>query len=257
MTVGMMKCWICGDSAPLTGEHRTKRSDLKAVFGEPSQKQPLFLHDVNRKNRRVGSLNAAILKTSAGLCGHCNNARTQPHDQAWQALSAALRVRLPTIGVGGSLRATTVFRYDTARQMFNVHLYFLKLFGGQIVDQGIAMDVAQFGRSIVDDRAHPNIYLKFGHGAGLSGAPMTGISHMRVAIDPSNDSIACAVWFYCVAPFAVQVMFAVDGEPWPGLKGSWHPRHGTGKLLIADFRSLPLSPLSANRGDPGPWPVRD
>jgi hypothetical protein len=257
MTVGVKKCWICGDPAHLTGEHRTKRSDLKAVFGKPNQQQPLFLHDVNRRNRRVGSLDAAILKTNAGLCNHCNSARTQPHDKAWQALSEALRARLPTVEGSGSFRATTVFRYDTTRQMLNVHLFFLKLFGGQIVEQGIPINASQFGRSIVDGRAHPNVYLRFGHGAFSSGVPMTGISHMRVANNPSDGSTACAVWFYCVAPFAVLVMFAVDGEPWPGLKGSWHPRHGTNKLSIADFRSLPLSPRLVNRGDPGPWPVGD
>jgi hypothetical protein len=248
MTVGTVKCWICGEPGPLTGEHRTKRSDLKAVFGTPTQQQPLFWHDVNRKNRWVGSLDAAILKAAPGLCGHCNSARTQPHDRAWEALSAALRARLPTIGVGGALRATTVFHYDTAREMLNVHLHFLKSFGVQVVDQNIAIDVGQFGRSIVDGRAHPNVYLKFGHG------PMTGTSHMRVQTDPSNGSIVSADWFYCVAPFAVRIMFA-SGEPWPGLKGSWHPRHGTSKLSIADFRSLPLSPRLANHGDPGPWPV--
>jgi hypothetical protein len=239
----------------MTREHRTKRSDLKAVFGEPTQLRPLFLQDADRKNLRIGSLNADILKTNAGLCGPCNNARTQPHDRSWQALSAALRARLPSIGAGGSLRGTTIFRYDTARHMLNVHLYFLKLFGCQLVDQGVEFDIARFGRSIVDGTAHPNVYLRFGLGARTGGAPMTGISHMRVAIDPSDDSVACAAWFYCVAPFAVLVMFAIDGEPWPGLKDSWHPRHGTTKLSIADFSSLPLSPRLVHRGDPGPWPV--
>ena len=55
MTVPVLNCWICG--APATsGEHKTKRSDLQAVFGRPTQAAPLFVHDHKPKNRRVGSL---------------------------------------------------------------------------------------------------------------------------------------------------------------------------------------------------------
>src|ERR1700722_5012471 len=55
------KCWICGEAAT-SGEHKTKRSDLRSVFGIPTQSSPLYLHDAERRNRRVGSLDATVLK---------------------------------------------------------------------------------------------------------------------------------------------------------------------------------------------------
>lgn len=36
MTIPLPKCWICGEDAT-TGEHKTKKSDLKSVFGVPTQ----------------------------------------------------------------------------------------------------------------------------------------------------------------------------------------------------------------------------
>lgn len=254
MSIKHGRCWICGEDAQLTGEHRTKRSDLKGVFGVPSQQQPLFFSDVNRKNRHVGSLDAHILKTTSGPCGKCNSNRTQPHDRAWETLSAALRARLSAIEPGGSLRATSVFPDDTSQQMLNVHLYVLKLFGGHIVDHYIDVDIHPFADAIMRGRAHPDVYLTFGHGALFAGSPMTGISNMRTASDGRDGGVACATWFHCVAPFAVRVMFARPGEPWPGLKGAWHPKLGTNKLRIADFREQPLNPLVVRHGDPGPFP---
>ncbi len=57
MTIPLPKCWICGEDAT-TGEHKTKKSDLKSVFGVPTQTQPLYYHDANRRNQLIRSLDA-------------------------------------------------------------------------------------------------------------------------------------------------------------------------------------------------------
>lgn len=35
-------CWICKANKADSGEHKTKRSDLLAVLGTPSQEKPFF-----------------------------------------------------------------------------------------------------------------------------------------------------------------------------------------------------------------------
>jgi hypothetical protein len=55
-------CWICKTHTADSGEHKTKRSDLLAVLGKPSQREPLFYHDLHKRNQSVGSLDAKILK---------------------------------------------------------------------------------------------------------------------------------------------------------------------------------------------------
>ncbi len=51
-------CWICKKNKADSGEHKTKRSDLLAVRGKPSQQEPLFYHDLHKRNQPAGSLGA-------------------------------------------------------------------------------------------------------------------------------------------------------------------------------------------------------
>jgi hypothetical protein len=120
-------CWICNRNEANSGEHKTKRSDLAAVLGSPTQDQPFYFHDLERHNKPVKSLDAKILKAPIRICNACNSARTQSHDRAWEETSGRLRSR-PLV-IGRRVRANRIFRHDTRRQMINVHLFFLKLFG--------------------------------------------------------------------------------------------------------------------------------
>lgn len=61
-------CWICALNKANSGEHKTKRSDLAAVLGEPTQHQPFYFHNLERHNKPVGSLNAKILKAPIRIC---------------------------------------------------------------------------------------------------------------------------------------------------------------------------------------------
>ena len=235
MSETLPECWICGDPAT-TGEHKTKRSDLRSVFGIPTQSNPLYVHDAEKRNRRVGSLDAKVLKSPGRICPHCNNARTQPHDRAWEKLSAALRTRTPAIAPGSIVRTNQILRCDTAREMLNVHLYFVKLFGCHIAGNGIPLDITGFADAIMNEKAHPCVYLKFGCGRMFAGKPMTGMSDMWLTPAPPGGTSTFATWFYDVETVGINVMFAVAGEKRQGLVGAWHPRQGTTRLTMADYR---------------------
>jgi hypothetical protein len=120
-------CWICKQDKADSGEHKTKRSDLKAVLGPPTQEEPFFYHDLHKANRPVGSLDAKILKSPVRICAYCNNTRTQPHD-----MSDRLRSR--RLAVGRWVRCNNIFGYCTKREMLNVHLFLLKLFGCMLAE---------------------------------------------------------------------------------------------------------------------------
>jgi hypothetical protein len=232
----VVKCWICGKDGT-TGEHKTKRADLRAVFGEVTQDNPLYYHDEKRTNKPIGSLDAKILKSSSRICPNCNTTRTQPHDRAWDTLRDALRHRRPPLEPGVIVRGNRVFTYDTRRQMLNVHLFFLKQFGCMIMEgEGkVPIDIAGFSAAIMNGRAHPNVYLKFG-----VGPPSVGRAHpyMERTDDWSRQFLS---WFYYLDTLWVAIMFATDGEQRLGLANAWHPKDGTNKLIIADF-NLPDEP---------------
>src|SRR5882757_8036669 len=127
-------CWICNRNEANSGEHKTKRSDLLAVLGKPTQEAPFYYHDLHKANRPVGSLDAKILKSPVRICADCNTARTQPHDRAWEHMSDWRGTRQQPVKVGGFVRGNRIFPHNTRIQMKNVHLFFLKLFGCMICE---------------------------------------------------------------------------------------------------------------------------
>ena len=211
-------CWICGSDAD-SAEHKTKRSDLKAVFGRPTQAQPLFFHDQTRKNRRVGSLDAKLLKSPGRICHFCNSTRTQPHDRAWEALSKFLHDH-PEITPGSMLRGNRVFPYNTRQQMLDVHLFFAKLFGCLILEGDLRIDAGGFSSAIILGRAHPHFHLKFGR-PSTEERITAGRSDVWAWPTTINAPATFATWFYCLPHVWVNVMFAAPGEKREGRLHRW------------------------------------
>ena len=164
-------CWICKTNKADSGEHKTKRSELLAVLGNPSQDEPFYYHDQAKRNRAVGSLDAKILKSPVRICSHCNNARTQPHDFAWEAMLDRLRLR--RLSVGQWVRCNRIFACSTKREMINVHLFFLKLTGCMIAEakangHDVPIPLDPFSDAIMSGRPHAEVHLQFGrHDYGI------------------------------------------------------------------------------------------
>jgi hypothetical protein len=227
-----MKCWICGNEEATTREHRSKASDLRSVFGDPTQAATLYLHTAQRRNRKVGSLKADALKFTHRICLTCNSATTQPHDYAWAEFSSALRSHYPALTPGATLRFSQVFSYDTRRRMLNVHLYFVKLFGCQIVEGKMGIDTSSFSQAILGGTPHANLYLAFGRMADLP-VPVVGGSNVEVAV--LDGKTAFASWIYQVGHLFVDVVYATEGEHREGLVNAWHPRLGTKRFTVKGY----------------------
>ena len=223
------KCWICRVNEAKAGEHMIKHSDLQAIFGK-AQNQQLYFHDLERPNRKVQSLRSKMLHSPVLICADCNSTRTQPHDHAWEQVSNWLRNRQPPIRVGDFVRGNRIFRYDTKRRMRDVHLYFLKQLGCLVLESkdGIPIDVSPIADLIMNDRAHPEVYLQFGKGDGTVGRLVKCLQL------ESGHVLVCL--FYRVGILTVNVVFAQSGANWEALSSTWHPRRGSNMFIIADFR---------------------
>jgi hypothetical protein len=202
-------CWICKKNRADSGEHKTKRSDLLAVLGKPSQDEPFFYHDLHKRNRPVGSLGAKILKSPVRICSQCNNARTQPQDFAWETMSDRLRSRRLTIGQW--VRCNRIFAYSTRQQMINVHLFFLKLTGCMIAEakangHDVPIPLDPFSDAIVCGRPHAEVHLQFGrHDGGI------GRSDLHVWKTEPGGSVLSG-WLYQLDKVAVSVIYAQAGR---------------------------------------------
>ena len=154
-------CWICRQEPGTTGEHRNKRSDIVDQLGS---KGPLYLHTDKRRNLKIQSSNSQYLKFQPSICNSCNSARTQPHDLAWQGLSTALRTATPALKTGDIIDGANVFPNETTAQLLNVHLFFVKWLGYQIVESGCLTDppIETFSDALMNQQPYANLWLAFG-----------------------------------------------------------------------------------------------
>jgi hypothetical protein len=226
-----MNCWICGSDAK-TGEHIVKRSDLALLFPNVTQSAPVFVQHQEAKNLKVGSLRSSKLTHRAKICAKCNNSLTQPHDKSWERFLCAMHTHTPKLEPGAAFRAQRAFSTHSHYRLLQVHLFFLKAFGCMIQSGDVAIPLEPFANSILQERAHPHVYLKFGCGIDENVA---GVSDMWT-LSLESGEIVYATWIYQVGRIWVTLMFAKDGEEREGLVGAWHPRQGTGKLTMADYR---------------------
>jgi hypothetical protein len=145
-------------------------------------------------------------------------------------MSRWLRDRQQPIRVGGVVRGNRIFPYDTKRWMRNVHLYFLKQLGGMILEgKGVVpIDVTPIADSIMNSRMHHEVYLQFGIGDGTVGRLVKCLQL------ETGHVLACL--FYRVGFLTVNVVFAQSGGKWEALSTAWHPRRGSNRFIVADFR---------------------
>lgn len=233
-TVTARPCWICGDPAD-SGEHKAKRSDLKATFPDISSARPIYFHDGEGLNRPVSHLDDAILKWRRILCHDCNTRRTQPHDLAWERLQAELRKRLPTLNPGDLVNAEEIFADDPARALLGVHLYFLKEMGCTIVADNVPLDIGAFAKAIMTESALPEFFLEFGLIDGPD-VPVIQAAPVRLFFDTDGKLIQ-ATWFYNIEGLVIEgrLVPGVTARAVGARQGAWHPSFGTNSFRIVQI----------------------
>jgi hypothetical protein len=224
-------CWICNRNQANSGEHKTKRSDLLTVLGNPTQEAPFFYSDLKKTNRPVKSLKAHILKSPVRICADCNTTRTQPHDRAWERMSDRLRGRC--LKVGEWVRANSIFPHYTRTEMTNVQLFFVKLFGCMLCEAkangyNVPIDIVPFSEAIMSGCPHPEVYLQFGKHDGSVG-------RTNLECWTTEQGSILAGWLYELKTIAVSVMFAQAGR-WQPSPNTWHPLSGSKRFRIVDFQ---------------------
>lgn len=216
----MPNCWICGCQAD-SAEHMVKASDFRAAFGSVTQANPAYRHSVLAKNEPIRGANADILKFRRSLCSHCNNARTQPHDRAWEALLDRVCNGLPVLGRRDLLPLGEIFGVGSeAEGMLNAHLFFLKQLGCHAVENSIPLPLNHIALCILNSVPYPDIYLTF-----VSVAPQerTKVWVGDIETLSVGTTVVSAKWFYVVDRLGVYVILREPGRPNMISARGWNP----------------------------------
>ncbi|MDR7270110.1 hypothetical protein J2X20_002768 [Pelomonas saccharophila] len=172
-------------------------------------------------NEPVRGAQAGILKFKPSLCGYCNNARTQPHDKAWQRLSEYLRDHEPPLKGGRRIPFERVFTGPVAQSMLDVHLYFTKLLGCYAFEYGVPLPIWEFGLCIKNGIAHPHMRLIFVPITSNSTRYQIQVGHINAA-QVGNRAVS-ASWFYIVGNIGVAVSYCEPGRARLTRDPGWHP----------------------------------
>ena len=222
-----MKCWICGNDGT-TGEHSFKASDIQLYFPSASSKSPIYIHKKHKKNIVVQGKKSDRLKSQALICSHCNDARTQKHDNAWKALSSHINRNGHSIAKSKKIKLKDVYKGNSKKSGINLQLYFLKLFGCLLVESKNDILAKEFADCIVNKISHPKVYLYVIKCKSYLGAACYGISGLTVVY--SLGSLASAGYEYMIGDYCVVVRYASPDYCSKFYLKGWQPT-GTSKYL--------------------------
>jgi hypothetical protein len=207
-----------------------KASDLRMVFGR-SLHTPFYVHSAAQRGHKVQGIKSAAFKSEAKLCAKCNNDLTQPYDDAWKRMSHYIHHRNPVIATGDLIRFSHMFPVTPNKYMVLVHLFFVKLFGCLVKEQGVPLATETFAEALLQRTPHPMVYLAI----SPNSSPVRAVGYSDLHIQLIRGDVAFAVWMYCLENFLVRVMYAAPGERREGLIHAWHPYRREAAIRVGAF----------------------
>jgi hypothetical protein len=205
-----------------------KASDFRAVFPGVDQKTPVYRHSHIQRNQPVKGADASLMKFPPLLCEPCNNARTQPHDRAWEALVDRV-LQTPTAWTSGSrLPIADAFGGAVRQSMLGIHLYFLKLLGCHATQHSVPLPIGEFAEAIRKGVAHKDVRLRFY--AAPSNAGRRRIIVGNIHLVQLEGATVAATWSYVLGPLGVHIVF--DNQGGYSRHLGWHPSDGIRRIRM-------------------------
>ena len=133
-------CWICGAPSD-SREHKIKKSDLVRRYGcQPFRNIGGVLHFVDGESRKVPGPRAKTLTYDPLICSDCNNAKSQPWDNAYQIFERWLFENEKTLFQRRFILLEEVFGSDAfSNACPELYKYFVKAFGCRLSDAGFTV----------------------------------------------------------------------------------------------------------------------
>ena len=127
-------CWWCRTRPADSREHKFKRSDLARLWSADG----LFWHNTAGDQRVIRGLKRSRgVRFSMTMCAHCNNARSQPFDQAYAIYTDYVRTlpfdRSSSLGIDFS----EIFGSEWEGPQLDVARYYVKHFGCRMAEHGV------------------------------------------------------------------------------------------------------------------------
>ena len=223
-----MKCWICGNPAD-TREHIIKQSDIRRLFGRgPYQKgNRLKRMDQNQTRKLIQSEDSVHIKYQKNLCKHCNSARSQPWDKAYDEFMEYILRNESELKRTRKVGFKDVVHSDTGRFTTSLYSYFVKAFGCQLQENGQTppLELSEF---LLDKGDNTNLLITFAIYESMpknSASPMVQIHPLEGDVEnvtkkPLNYNWAVSIEWFTIIFWFNKVPAVELGSPFSGKTGN-------------------------------------
>jgi hypothetical protein len=137
------KCWLCGNE-PNSKEHRHKKTDVKHIFENKFEGEPIIIKDHSHK--KIQGSDSKLLKLEKVLCQDCNNNRSQPFDRAYDLFINYVLKNYDKILDTNILDFNEIVQDNTLEFKHNVLRYLTKAFCCRLATNNISItsEIIQF-----------------------------------------------------------------------------------------------------------------
>lgn len=122
--------------------------------------------------------------------------------------------------------------------MLDVHLYFVKLFGCQIIEGDIPMDIKLFSFALLNRVQCDQLYLAFGPSTESSQRKKALVTAVHAIDDPLGRTVF-AQWVYMLGELAVTITYSESPEYVRTVPNAWRPSEIQKVLRLSDFKGRP------------------
>ncbi|NOQ25285.1 MAG: hypothetical protein GQ564_07975 [Bacteroidales bacterium] len=131
------ECWWCGKPAN-SKEHRHKKSDIKHIFGNRFESEPVLIRGNHKKT--IQGPDSKLLKFEKVLCQNCNNSRSQPFDRSYDLFINYVLENYELILDKKNINLVNIVNSDTIGFKHNIFRYLTKIFCCRLATNNIIIE---------------------------------------------------------------------------------------------------------------------
>ena len=215
-------CWVCGAAAN-TREHTIKQSDIRRLFGPgPYTKgKRLVRADEGHSKKIIQSEDSVHIKYQQGLCEHCNSARSQPWDEAYDTFMEFVQAHDQELKRTRMVDLNRIVPNHGSKFAANLYSYFVKAFGCQLHEHG-QQPPTELSEYLLAMRHNTNLIMTFALYASIPlqlSSPMVQIHNLEGDIEVSTRRPIDYTW--AVSIEWLTIVFWYNKPPAIGLGQPW------------------------------------
>jgi len=195
-------CWICQNIGN-SREHIVKASIFRRHFPDVSQKKPAYKNNDKTKNIQINTSKSKELTFNSLICMKCNNALSQPYDNAWDIFDEYIHKNIVSIEKKRSIDLKEVFPNNPKQMGIYLQLYLVKLTGFMLNDELLDRNLTDsLAKSLREMTPRKDLLIEFSYRDHEDKLTIS-----KLYAKTSDDIVFNAEWTYSFGSISITVFY--------------------------------------------------